>query len=85
MELATVTSKGQVTIPVAIRRELGLKEGSKVLFFSNGKDVVIQNSAALALERAQARFADEAAALGLKTDEDVMRMIAEFRASRKSE
>jgi hypothetical protein len=28
------------------------------------------------------RFADEAAALGLKTDEDVMQMIKEFRASR---
>jgi len=85
MELATVTSKGQVTIPVAIRRELGLREGSKLVFFSNGRDIVIQNSAALALERAQERFADEAAALGLHTDEDVLAMIKEFRASREPE
>jgi AbrB family looped-hinge helix DNA binding protein len=83
MELATVTSKGQVTIPVSIRRELGLKEGSKVLFFNKGSDVVIQNSVALALEKAQEHFADEAAALGLKTDEDVVRMVKEYRAQGK--
>lgn len=29
---ATVTSKGQVTLPVAIRRLLGLKPGSRVTF-----------------------------------------------------
>ncbi|MDR1089028.1 MAG: AbrB/MazE/SpoVT family DNA-binding domain-containing protein [Coriobacteriales bacterium] len=85
MELATVTSKGQITIPASVRKELRLKEGSKVLFFNNGKDMVIQNSVAMALERAQERFADEAAALGLKTDEDVIQMIKEFRAARKNQ
>jgi len=29
---ATLTSKGQVTIPVSIRRELNLKEGDQLLF-----------------------------------------------------
>ena len=29
MELAKVTSKGQVTIPVAIRKKLGIKNGDK--------------------------------------------------------
>ena len=29
---ATVTSKGQVTIPVAVRRALGLADGGPVLF-----------------------------------------------------
>jgi AbrB family looped-hinge helix DNA binding protein len=82
MELATVTSKGQITIPVAIRRELGLREGSKVLFFNKGEDIVIQNSVALALKKAQEEFATEAAALGLETDDDVIQMIKEFRARR---
>ena len=31
MELAKVTSKGQITIPIEIRRKLGIKEGDKVL------------------------------------------------------
>lgn len=30
--LMTVTRKGQVTIPVEVRRKLGLKEGDKVAF-----------------------------------------------------
>lgn len=32
MELAKVTSKGQITIPIDIRKKLGITEGSKVLF-----------------------------------------------------
>lgn len=35
MALATVTSKGQVTIPVAVRKKLRLKAGSKVDFIEN--------------------------------------------------
>lgn len=30
--LATLTSKGQVTIPAEVRRHLGLKKGERVLF-----------------------------------------------------
>ena len=32
MELAKVTSKGQVTIPIEIRKKLGIKNGDKILF-----------------------------------------------------
>lgn len=32
MSTATVTSKGQVTIPVEVRRNLGLKTGSRIEF-----------------------------------------------------
>ena len=41
MELAKITSKGQITIPAAIRKLLGLKEGDKVLFIQEGSKVVI--------------------------------------------
>ena len=33
--MATMTSKGQITIPVAVRRKLRLKAGSKVDFIEN--------------------------------------------------
>lgn len=36
MSMATMTSKGQVTIPKEIREELGLDAGSKVLFVRVG-------------------------------------------------
>ena len=32
MDASTVTSKGQVTIPMAIRRALGIRQGSRVAF-----------------------------------------------------
>ena len=32
MNVATVTSKGQITVPVRIREKLGLRPGSKIVF-----------------------------------------------------
>ena len=38
MDSSSVTSKGQVTIPKAVRRELGIRQGSRVSFaVRNGK------------------------------------------------
>ncbi len=85
MELAKVTTKGQITIPKPIRELLDLKEGSKILFIQKGKDIVIQNSAMLALEKIQSAFDGEAERLGLETEEDVVEMIKEFRKNRKKD
>lgn len=79
MELAKVTSKGQITIPVEIRRKLGLKEGDKVLFLEEGGRIVIMNSTLLALQEAQKEFAGEAEKAGLKNEEDVIKLIKEIR------
>ena len=32
MELAKVTSRGQITLPLAIRRKLDVKEGDRLFF-----------------------------------------------------
>ena len=45
MELAKVMSKGQVTIPINIRKKLNLKEGDKILFIEKDGNMVIANSA----------------------------------------
>jgi AbrB family looped-hinge helix DNA binding protein len=38
MDTAKVTTKGQITIPVSVRREFGLSQGSKVCFLNeNGR------------------------------------------------
>ena len=83
MELAKVTSKGQITIPKEILEILKLKEGSKILFFKKGDEVVIKNAAMIALEKIQKEFEGEAERLGLETEEDVVKMIKEFRKERK--
>lgn len=79
MELAKVTSKGQVTIPVEIRRKLGIKDGDKVLFMEDGGRVYMMNSSMDALRKAQRAFAGEAEKAGLANEEDVVDMIKELR------
>ena len=80
MELATVTSKGQVTIPAAIRRKLELKTGSKLLFFEDGENVIIKkNDPEAALEAIQSVLAPLAAEQGIITDDDVMALVKEYR------
>lgn len=83
MELAKVTTKGQITIPKSIRDSLNLKEGSKIIFIQRGKDIIIKNSAMLALEKIQDAFDGEAERLGLETEGDVVKMVKEFRKERK--
>lgn len=79
MELAKVTSKGQVTIPIEIRKKLGIKNGDKVLFMEDSGRIYMMNSSMDALREAQRAFVGEAERAGLKNDDDVMAMIKELR------
>ena len=79
MELAKVTSKGQITIPVEIRRKLGIKNGDNILFMEEGGKVYMMNSSMDAFYEAQRAFAGEAERVGLRNDEDVVAMIKELR------
>lgn len=54
MNLARVSSNGQITVPVEIRRRLGIKEGDKIIFFEKDGDIILQNSSVLAIREAQA-------------------------------
>lgn len=40
-EIATLTSKGQVTLPKSVRQLLGLNAGTKIAFDVRGSEVVI--------------------------------------------
>ena len=82
MELAKITSKGQITIPVDIRRKLGVKEGDKVLFVEEAGKVYILNASMEAIKEAQAAFAGEAERAGLKNEDDVVAMIQQLRRER---
>ena len=58
MNLARVSSNGQITVPVEIRRKLAIKEGDKVMFFERNGEIVLKNSSLLAIREAQAALAD---------------------------
>ena len=79
MDLAKVTSKGQVTIPAGIRKKLNLKEGDKVIFIEKDGQVVIDNSSMIALKKIQDAFQGEAERLGLQTEENVVALVKEVR------
>jgi len=85
MEIAKVTSKGQITIPIDVRRKLGIKEGDKVLFEEDGDRIFIMNSSIAAWRKAQAAFIGEAERLGLKDEQDVVAMVKEIRRERWEE
>lgn len=82
MELAKITSKGQITIPIAIRKLLGLQEGDKVVFVEEGNKVVLMNASTSVLVEAQKAFEGVATELGIKNEQDVVEMVKEIRAER---
>lgn len=42
MEITSVTSKGQVTIPLKIRQQLGIRKGSKLAFVLSGDHIELR-------------------------------------------
>jgi AbrB family looped-hinge helix DNA binding protein len=81
MNLARVSSNGQVTVPVEIRRKLNIKEGDKILFFENAKgEIVLQNSSRVAIREAQAALRDVSS-----SEEEILQDIMELRYSKKEQ
>ena len=56
MELAKITSKGQITLPINIRRALKLKDGDKVAFMEINGQYVLTNPTMLAIQQVQDAF-----------------------------
>lgn len=79
MELAKITSKGQITLPIAIRKKLNLKDGDKVVFIEKDGNYIIVNPVSLAIDEVREEFKGEAKRLDLETEEDVVQMVKEFR------
>ncbi len=45
-EVATITTKGQITLPKSIRQTLGVGSGGKVAFDFDGTDIVVTRATA---------------------------------------
>lgn len=83
MSLARVSAGGQITVPVEVRRALGLKFGDKIAFMLNGNgEIVLSNASSQAIRKAQAAFAGAAGILGVVDEEDVQALVDEVRYGR---
>lgn len=79
MEVSRITSKGQITIPVEIRKKLNLKTGDKVIFIEDGDKIIFANSSMIALREFQQAMKGEAEKAGIYTEEDLDRLVKEVR------
>lgn len=85
MELAKITSKGQITLPISIRRALRLKDGDKVAFIEKNGQYMLVNPVLLAIREVQEAYDGEAEKLGLEDVNDVVDMVKEIREIRKKD
>ncbi len=84
MNLAKVSSNGQITVPLEVRRALDLKPGDKVLFIQNEMgQITIANASAQAIYKAQSAFAGVAEKMGVENEDDVQDLVNEVRYGRK--
>ena len=82
MPIATLTSKGQITIPVAVRKDLGLQSGSRVQFLQreNGSYELIPVTGSIADLKGIIPWSGPAVALE-QMDEAIAAAAAEITSS----
>ena len=79
MEVAKITARGQITIPIDIRKKLGVKDGDKVVFIEDQGRIVVANAAKIAFANLRMGFSGEAERLGLYEEKDVVALVDEVR------
>lgn len=83
MQLSKITCKGQITLPINIRKSLSLKDGDKIAFIEFNGHYLMANPAMLAIQQLQDSFSGFAEENGLSTEEDVVALVKQIRAERK--
>ena len=76
----TVSSKGQVVIPINVRKAAGLKEGEKVLAIAFDDTVILKKITAKTFEEIVKPVWDHVRKLGL-TEEDIDALIEEAKTA----
>jgi len=85
MEVAKITSRGQITIPIDIRKKLGVKEGDKVIFIEDDGRIIVANASKIAFANIRSAFSGESERLGLKNEQDIVALVDEVRNETQNE
>ena len=79
MELATISAKGRIMLPMTIRRKLNPREGGKVAFIESNGEYKIINPTHLTILEAQSAFAGLSDELNIKSEGDVVNLCATYK------
>ncbi|SDM27410.1 AbrB/MazE/SpoVT family DNA-binding domain-containing protein [Halarsenatibacter silvermanii] len=79
MDIARVSSQGQITIPAEIRKKLKLDEGDKVLFVEEEGQIYLLNASLEAMKEFQNSMEGKAAEAGMTAEEDVTEAVEKAR------
>ena len=79
MEVAKISSKGQITIPISVRQALKLKSGDKVVIQEENGRFYFDNAALVAFTRAEQAFADAASQAGFSSEDEMQEYMKEIR------
>ena len=81
LEMSTVSSKGQVTIPASVRRAIGVRSGDKILSVRRGDGTVsLFNQNMVAMRAAIDSFAGAADEADVASEDDLNSLVREARA-----
>ena len=76
---AKVMSKGQITLPIDIRKSMGLSTGDRVALIYENDRVIMVNPAIYAMETLQKEMEGEFEKAGLNSEDDIMNLVREVR------
>lgn len=81
VEMGKISSRGQIAIPLDIREQLGLEEGSRVLFFTEDNTLLVKKITSQTFAQITKPFRKAAKKAGLK-ESDVTSIIQRVRKRR---
>jgi AbrB family looped-hinge helix DNA binding protein len=82
IEMGTVSSRGQICIPNDIREEMGLKEGSRVLFVLQDDNLLVKKVSTETFAEITRPLKEAAKKAGMK-ESDVEEIVTRFRKSKR--
>ena len=79
MDIAKLSSKGQITIPISVRNKLQLKTGDKIVILEENGRFYLENSALMAFSRISKDFENAAKEAGFDKEDDLQEYMKEIR------
>ena len=75
-----VMSKGQITLPVDIRKNMKLATGDRIAIIYENNRVIMMNAAIYAMETFQKEMEGEWEKAGIHNEDDIINLCREIRA-----